>query len=224
MNYVLVTSRPWNEDLCESLQSELGGSWHLITTKEELSKTVLDTINPEKIFIPHWSHIIPEEIWSNFECIVFHMTDLPYGRGGSPLQNLIANGHTETKMSAIRVEAGLDTGNIYLKSPLSLNGKAQDIFIRAKGVIYNMIVEIIKKNPEPQKQEGEITIFKRRTREDGNLEKLTNIQQIHDYIRMLDAEGYPNAFLETDEFEFSFTNSKLNESNEIIANVRIRKK
>ena len=43
------------------------------------------------------------------------MTDLPYGRGGSPLQNLIANKIYDTKISAIRAEGGIDTGRIYLK-------------------------------------------------------------------------------------------------------------
>ena len=43
------------------------------------------------------------------------MTDLPYGRGGSPLQNLIINGHKETMMSALRCVQELDAGPIYLK-------------------------------------------------------------------------------------------------------------
>jgi len=36
------------------------------------------------------------------------MTDVPYGRGGSPLQNLIVRGHTETKLTALRCVRDLD--------------------------------------------------------------------------------------------------------------------
>ena len=43
------------------------------------------------------------------------MTDLPFGRGGSPLQNLIVRGFEETMTSAIKVTKGIDTGDIYLK-------------------------------------------------------------------------------------------------------------
>jgi len=50
------------------------------------------------------------------------MTDLPFGRGGSPLQNLIVRGFTHTKLSALRVEKGLDTGDIYLKEDLEQYG------------------------------------------------------------------------------------------------------
>ena len=70
------------------------------------------------------------------------MTDLPYGRGGSPLQNLIVRGHSETKISALKVEKKLDTGDIYLKKNLSLEGSAQKIFQRANTSIIDMIKEI----------------------------------------------------------------------------------
>lgn len=43
------------------------------------------------------------------------MTDLPYGRGGSPLQNLIVRNHYKTKISEIRVKKEIDSGPIYLK-------------------------------------------------------------------------------------------------------------
>ena len=56
------------------------------------------------------------------------MTDLPYGRGGSPLQNLIIRGHKKTKISALRMVNELDAGPIYFKRSLSLNGNAQKIY------------------------------------------------------------------------------------------------
>jgi len=43
------------------------------------------------------------------------MTDLPFGRGGSPLQNLIERGIKKTKISAIKVDGGIDTGDIFFK-------------------------------------------------------------------------------------------------------------
>ena len=45
------------------------------------------------------------------------MTDLPYGRGGSPLQNLIKKNHKSTMLSAIECQDNLDSGDIYLKNP-----------------------------------------------------------------------------------------------------------
>ena len=67
------------------------------------------------------------------------MTDLPYGRGGSPLQNLIQRGHNTTMLTALRCNEGCDTGDIYLKRSLSLCGTAEEIFIRADTIIEQMI-------------------------------------------------------------------------------------
>ncbi|WP_245583357.1 formyltransferase family protein [Salinimicrobium terrae] len=198
--------------------------WVLIDEKKNFSYEELEKLQPEKIFIPHWSYIIPPQIFKKFECIVFHMTDLPYGRGGSPLQNLIAKGHSETKISAIRVEKGLDTGPVYLKAPLSLMGTAQEIFLRSTDVIEKMIEEIIIHDLNPVPQSGEITEFIRRKPEQGNIERLDTVEQVFDYIRMLDCEGYPPAFFETKEFRFEFTRASLKSEKEILADVRIIKK
>jgi methionyl-tRNA formyltransferase len=167
--------------------------------------------------------LIPDEIHDRFECVVFHMTDLPYGRGGTPLQNLIVRGHKETKLSALRCAAELDAGPIYLKRPLSLAGTAEDIFSRATDAMQEMIVEIVRRRPEPEPQKGEPTVFPRRRPEDGNFAKLERLKEIYDYIRMLDAEGYPPAFLETEHFRFEFSGASI-EHGAVQAKVSIRKR
>jgi methionyl-tRNA formyltransferase len=200
-------------------------SWLLIDSKNEFNLVTLKEFNPSRIFIPHWSHIIPYEIFENYECVVFHMTDLPFGRGGSPLQNLISRGYKTTKISAIKVEQGLDTGDVYLKRILGLEGNASEIFERSSLVIEEMIREIINENIRPLPQVGEITEFKRRKPEDSNINELCDLEKVYDYIRMLDCDGYPHAFIETPNLKFEFINANFNKTEEIItANVRISKK
>ena len=105
-----------------------------------------------------------------------------------------------------------------------MEGSARDIFSRSSEIIFEMIREIISKNPPPVQQKGEPTIFKIRKPEEGNLEHLKSVKNVYNFIRMLDAEGYPNAFLETKEFKFEFSNASLKSNNQILANVRITKK
>jgi methionyl-tRNA formyltransferase len=223
-SYILVTNKPWHDSLFEWLNHTIPGNWFRITTQEEFVKERLSEINPDKVFIPHWSYMIPGSVFRNFECIVFHMTDLPYGRGGSPLQNLISLGYEETKISALRVEAGLDTGPVYLKKTLSLLGTAEEIFLRSSFIIGEMIKEILDKRISAQPQVGSSVIFKRRKPEDSDISKLIKIEEVYDYIRMLDGEGYPPAFIETDHFKFEFSRSSLKSNDIIIADVRITKK
>ncbi|KVV13961.1 methionyl-tRNA formyltransferase [Flavobacterium sp. TAB 87] len=224
--FIVLSEKKWHEEVFFNLKKEFSeAKWIHICKKEDFNYENLLSINPVKIFIPHWSYIIPSEIYDNFDCIVFHMTDLPYGRGGSPLQNLIVRGHKSTKISALKVQKGIDTGDIYIKDDLSLIGTAQDIFKRSSDVVYVMIEKIIKNNIIPIPQVGEVVEFKRRKPEESNLEFLESLENVFDYIRMLDADGYPNAFLETEFLKFEFFNAELdNKQKSIEAHVRISKK
>jgi methionyl-tRNA formyltransferase len=224
--YIILSEKSWHKNLFDVLKKTFyNDSWLLIDSKNDFNLVNLKEFNPSKIFIPHWSHIIPCEIYESNECIVFHMTDLPFGRGGSPLQNLISRGYKTTKITAIKVEHGLDTGDVYLKKMLGLEGTASEIFERSSLVIEEMISEIITKNIQPLPQAGEITEFKRRKPEDSNINELYDLEKVYDHIRMLDCAGYPHAFVETPNLKFEFINANFNENEEIItANVRISKK
>lgn len=221
---MLISQKHWHRSLFKTLSLRTDENWQLIMKREDFTNDKIQKYNPSKIFIPHWSHIIPAELFENYECIVFHMTDLPYGRGGSPLQNLIVRGHEETMISALKVSKGIDTGDIYLKAPLSLAGTAQEIFLRSSEVIQKMITSIIDLNPVPLPQEGNPVNFRRRKPEDSYIGNLHTLKEVFDYIRMLDCEGYPHAFLETEHFRLEFNKANLQADNSIKSNVRIIKK
>lgn len=224
-NILIVSEKRWNKELVSHLQSTMPQyAFYLISQKEDFTVERIDSISPVKIFIPHWSYIIPSAIFERYECIVFHMTDLPYGRGGSPLQNLIVRGLTATKLSALRVEAGLDTGPVYLKMDLSLSGTAEEIFVRANKLVGKMIVEIIQNNLQPVPQEGDPVIFKRRKPEQSDMSGLEKLEEIFDYIRMLDADGYPHAYIEKGEFRYEFTRASIKADGSIVADVKITEK
>ncbi|MDR0581180.1 MAG: hypothetical protein LBG04_03665 [Holosporaceae bacterium] len=192
-----------------------------ITKKEDFTFGKLTEIEPEYVFLPHWSYIIPSEIHKNFQCIVFHMTDLPFGRGGSPMQNLISRGIYDTKISAIRCEEGLDAGDVYLKKDFSLReGSAEELYMKAGEIISTMIDEIIETKLVASPQIGKIVEFKRRRPEESNIASLNSVEEIYDFVRMLDAPGYPKAFLENNKIKFSFSNAALR-NGKIIANVEI---
>jgi methionyl-tRNA formyltransferase len=194
-----------------------------VRSPAELNASILSAFNPRFIFFPHWSWKIPANIFEEFECLIFHMTDLPFGRGGSPLQNLIVRGINETQLTALRCVEALDAGPIYIKRPLSLFGTAEEILLRASKLTEEMIVCILREQPTPQPQVGEPTNFRRRTTQEGNLVELTELENVFDYIRMLDADGYPAAYLETANFKLEFSRANL-KSDSIIADVKITRR
>lgn len=207
--YIVATIKPWNEKLFEEKISKLPGVWKLVNDPDELKFKIISEFNPRYIFFIHWSNKVPKETIDNSECVCFHMTDLPYGRGGSPLQNLIARGHTETVISAIRMVQEIDAGSVYYKRPLSLVGNAEEIFIRAGQNIADMIHELIEKEPEPVPQQGKTVIFKRRCPQESRIPKDANLEKAFDWIRMLDAQGYPPAFVTVGNLRIEFKRAAL---------------
>ena len=218
--YAIASHRPWNRTLCFRLERRIGQAFKLIDTPEKLDPDHLRSSEVRTIFFPHWSYKIPASVYNSFECIIFHMTDLPYGRGGSPLQNLIISGHENTVISALRCVETLDSGPVYLKRPLNLNGSAEEIFIRADRIIESMIVTLIEERHEAVPQVGEPTLFKRRRPEQGDWSEVKDLDRVFDYIRMLDATGYPPAFIDVGRFRLFFTRAS-RRSDAVLSDVRI---
>lgn len=224
MKYIVASNKKWcGMPLVQNLSERTGQEFILVDQVSSLTAAYLETVKPRYIFFPHWSFLIPPDVFTRFECVIFHMTDVPFGRGGSPLQNLIARGISETKISALKCQAAVDAGPVYLKRPLSLNGAAEEIFLRATKVIEEMIIEILNNEPTPVEQKGEVVYFERRKPEEGDISELTTLEQIFDYIRMLDAEGYPRAFLETKHFRLEFQRPAL-KYGKVVSDVVITKK
>jgi len=211
MKIVIATIKSWNIRNAYKFKELYKDKYEvvIITDKKELNKKNIGRINPEWIFLPHWSWIIPPELYEKYTCVVFHITDLPFGRGGSPLQNLIQRKIYHTKISAIQAEEGIDTGKIYLKKDFYIGiGSAEEIFIAASQIIFfDMIPYILENKPVPQTQEGEVIVFKRRKPKESNLQKaeIKNLDDFYDFVRMLDAEGYPKAFFKINNLKIEFS-------------------
>ena len=207
---VIASQRPWHHDKFRAWQPPSGHEKVLITSPEELTLERLKAVDPLYVFFPHWSWMIPAEIHDAFTCIMFHPGDVPFGRGGSPVQNLIVRGIYHTQLSAFRVVADLDAGEVYLKRSLDLSqGSAAEIFVTIAALVFSMIDEIIRTNPTPQPQTGEVVVWKRRKPDESRIPGGLSARQLYDFIRMLDAEGYPRAFLCSNGTRIEFSDARL---------------
>ena len=220
---LVATVKPWNLEHYRSWADATKHESRLIARPEDLTASALADFSPDYVFLPHWSWRIPAEIHERFECVAFHMTDLPFGRGGSPLQNLIVRGITATQLSAFRVSEALDAGPVYLKRPLTLDGSAREIYERAAALAFSMIDEIVATRPHPVAQEGRVVTFARRTPADSEIPVGLDPERLYDFIRMLDAETYPPAFLVRDGLRYEFTNASLREGR-VVATVTVAEK
>ena len=93
----------------------------------------------------------------------------------------------------------------YLKEDFDISkGSANEIYINASKLIFKKLIpNILRQNPTPVRQEGDVVNFKRRTPEQSNIKMLNDVSiaNLYDFIRMLDAPSYPKAYLELDNFK-----------------------
>lgn len=218
--YVVAGYRPWNRRVFDQVISRYPGRWTYVGGPDELTAEALAALDPRYVFFLHWSWKVPEAVTGAHECVCFHPTDLPYGRGGSPMQHMILSGADETVVSAFRMVEEMDAGPIYLKRPMSLLGGGEEVFVRFSAVAADMIREIIDTEPEPVPQSGEPVCFARRRPEDSRMDGLDTLRRVHDFIRMLDVEGYPPAFLECGGLRLTLRRSALRDGH-VEADVRI---
>ena len=216
----MAGSRPWNRTVFDDTITKYPGEWHFISDRYALTLERVRPIQPRYIFFLHWSWVVPEELAGEFESVCFHMTDVPYGRGGSPMQNMIARGHHSTTLTALRMCAELDAGRVYMKAPLSLDGGGEEILIRSSRLAAQMILRIVESEPASVPQTGVPVVFRRRKPSESAMPEFESLERTYDHIRMLDAEGYPKAYLVYKGLRYEFSRPALYDGR-IIADVLI---
>ncbi len=220
MKIIICNSREWFK-----LSHQILSNHQIlkIKKKDELCLATLDQFKPDLIFFPHWNWIVSKEIFEKYTCILFHTAPLPFGRGGSPIQNLIKSGFKKSPVNALAMSTDIDSGPIYDQVEMSLNGPLSEILDRLNDVVNMLILRLIDHLPEPKKQLGNPHLFKRLSVEDNEIKHESNIEEFYDSIRMLDDPSYPCAYLKLKNvcIEFSGINRK---SNELFCKVRILEK
>ena len=70
MTNVIASNHKWCEEIASRLEKGLGKYFPMIKNKEDLNLDNLKSINPNYIFFPHWSYLIPKEIFENFRFLL----------------------------------------------------------------------------------------------------------------------------------------------------------
>lgn len=167
------------------------------------------------VYFVHWSDKVPDDVLNDYVCIGFHMTDLPFGRGGMPLQNLLVRGIYETKLTAYRMDAAFDAGNILLKRDFKIGDKedtAEDIYKSVSELALRMVKDIETTGDFVGTAQfagipGNAEVFRRFTPEEMRIPNDITAAKLHDFIRAFDAEGYPHPYIDLDNVRLTFTTS-----------------
>ena len=209
---LIVTLKKWNFINFQRFKKKNQRNFklHIIFKNKDLIKKKLTDINPDLIFFIHWSTKVSEEIINNYNCYNFHMTDLPFGRGGSPLQNLLLRDIEKTKISLIKMNNKLDQGDIIHKEKFNLKGNAEEIYNSLSTKSFRIIEKIIKrKKLKFVKQKGYVKNFKRIKKNSLILKNNLTLKNIYNQIRMRDVETYEKTFVKIGKFKIYLRDAKI---------------
>jgi methionyl-tRNA formyltransferase len=117
-----------------------------IKTNEELRRE-LEAVRPDAIIVVAYGRIIPGWMLElpRFGNLNLHGSLLPKYRGAAPIQWAVANGETETGVTTMRLDAGLDTGDVLLKRSVAVGPEtmAVDLYPQLAEVGAGLMVETL---------------------------------------------------------------------------------
>jgi methionyl-tRNA formyltransferase len=154
-------------------------------------------LKPDAAVVAAYGLILPRE-WLGVPrrgCINIHASLLPRWRGAAPIHAAILAGDTETGVTVMQMDAGLDTGPMLLRGtipigPRSRLGEIHDaLAAMGAGLILQALAEAPP--PVPQPEEG-ASYAPRLTRADGRIDWSLPAQRVERQTRAFDP--WPGAF------------------------------
>ena len=146
-----------------------------------------------------YGQIIPQSIIDlpRHGIINVHASLLPKYRGAAPVQWAIVNGETVTGVTTMRIDAGLDTGDMLLRAetPIGPEETAVELGARLAEMGADLLVKTLAGIDKivPEKQDSsQATLAPILKKEDGRIDWTQHAQAIHNRIRGL--QPWPGAY------------------------------
>lgn len=161
----------------------------------------LTSIKPDAIVVVGYGRIIPQWMLDlpPLGNINLHASVLPKYRGAAPIQWAIANGETITGVTTMRIDAGLDTGDILLQQEVAISADdtAETIAPKLASIGANLIVETLRGlqagEIDPRKQdESQASLAPILKKEDGLVDFSRNATEISNRLRGF--QPWPGAY------------------------------
>lgn len=128
---------------------------------------IINSLNAELIIVVAFGKILPKEILESvkYGCINIHASLLPKLRGAAPIQWSILNGETETGVTSMQMDVGLDTGDMLIKKTIAIDEDitAEELFDKLSSMGAEVLIETIdalKRNElKPVKQDDALSNY-----------------------------------------------------------------
>lgn len=157
---------------------------------------LLRGLKPDAIVVVAFGQIIPEEILElpPCGCINVHASLLPKYRGAAPIQWAVINGDRESGVTTMRMDAGLDTGDMIMKESVALapDETGGSLFDKLSAVGASLLLRTLEAvgdgtaRYEKQPQKSPTPYASMLTKQDGRVDWTKSAAEIERLIRGLD--------------------------------------
>lgn len=170
------------------------------THSVELVTRIAALSGGDLLFLISCSEIVPAELRSRYQvALVIHASDLPAGRGWSPLVWQILEGRNEIAVSLLEAADPVDSGPIWQKRQLRFDGT--ELHEELNAALFAAELELMdyalenmgKVQPVPQDEAG-ASWYSRRHPEDSKLDPERSLAEQFDLLRVADPDRYPAYF------------------------------
>lgn len=162
---------------------------------------IFSDLNLDVAIVAAYGLILPKAILDapKYGCINIHASLLPRWRGAAPIQRSILAGDTETGITIMQMDEGLDTGAMLLqeKTPITASTTAGSLHDELMAMGGRLIITALdglsagKIKPTPQPEAG-VTYAAKLTRENGRINWTKSAEEIERQIRGL--KPWPGCF------------------------------
>ncbi len=170
--------------------------------KDKQSQTRLALLNPDIMVVVAYGQILPKAVLEipKLGCLNIHASLLPRWRGAAPIERAILEGDRETGISIMKMNEGLDTGDILFekKCTISNHETAQTLHDTLSNIGANAILETLNMLPtlkaRPQ-QNNDATYAEKVTKDEAQIDWHQSAEQISRVIRAFNPRpiAYTNA-------------------------------
>lgn len=157
--------------------------------KDDAVAVQIKDLKPDFIVVAAYGKILPQSVLDVATCINLHASILPKYRGASPIQSAILAGEKQTGVTAMLMDAGLDTGDMldFIYTPCE-SKMSSELFSELGELGGELIVKVLKnfENLKPQKQDdAQATHCKKISKSDGLFSFDEEAGQIYNKFRAL---------------------------------------
>lgn len=163
------------------------------TLKNEAFLDTLKELDPELIVVVAYGKILPSYVldYPKYGCINNHASILPKYRGAAPIQRAIMDGDKETGVSVMKMDVGLDTGDVILvkKVQIEENDNFENVHDKLAVAGSESLLEVVKLLKEGKatytKQNDTFTYAEKILKSDCLVDFTKSAKEVHNQIRGL---------------------------------------